>query len=87
MKDPLSPEFELVQALRLTAGPPGAWIEAAAMIPETLRELADLDRLVASHEFHTRFREDPRAALVHAGLDPTPVILAALDERITAASS
>jgi hypothetical protein len=84
MHDPLTPEFELVEALRLTAGPPRAWIESAALVPDTLRELDDLDRLVSSPEFQTRFRQDPGAAVAAAGLEATPVILAALDERVAA---
>jgi hypothetical protein len=85
MQDPLTPEFELVEALRLTAGPPADWIEAAALIPDTLRELDALDRVVLSPEFQRRFREDPRAAVADAGLKPTPVVMAALGERIAVA--
>ncbi len=82
MQDPLSTEAELVAALKLTSGPPPAWIEAAALIPSTLGDLDEIERAVASSEFRARFAHDPQGAVTHAGLSPSPELVAALRDRL-----
>jgi hypothetical protein len=82
MDDPLTAEAELVAALRLTAAPPAAWVEAAALIPETLGDLDALERLVDTPEFRERFAAAPEHALQQAGLDPSGPLLDALHERL-----
>jgi hypothetical protein len=82
---PLTPETELVAALRLTADPPLAWTEAAAMIPATLGDLAELEPLLASDEFRSRFDADAAAALSAAGLPATTPVVAAMRELLRAA--
>lgn len=82
MQDPLHTEAELVAALKLTAGPPRAWIEAAAVIPSTLGDLADIEQAVASAEFRERFVQDPRTAVTQAGLTPSRPLIDALRARL-----
>lgn len=82
MQDPLKTEQDLVDALRLTAAPPPAWTEAAALIPEILGDLGGLERLTQSEEFRRRFETDPGQALAEAGLRPNPVLVSALRERL-----
>lgn len=82
MDDPLNPELELVAALRLTASPPAAWIEAAAMLPSTLGDLGTIERTIDTHEFRDQFARDPERALIQAGLESTPAVLAAVRERL-----
>jgi hypothetical protein len=82
MSDPLLSETKLVAALKLTAGPPPAWLEAAAMIPSTLGDLDAIERVVDSAAFRERFARDPLDALTHAGLPPSPPVLAALRDRL-----
>ncbi len=81
MVDPIHREAELVAALKLTAGPPREWVQAAAMIPSTLGDLAQIGRAVASPEFRERFAHDPRAAVAEAGLSPWPPLIDALRAR------
>lgn len=83
--DPLSPETELVAALRLTAEPPAVWTEAAAMIPAMLGDLEQLEPLLASDEFRSRFAADAPAALSDAGLPATTPMVAAMRELLRAA--
>lgn len=78
MQDPLHTEAELVAALKLTAGPPQAWIEAAALLPSTLGDLKQIERAVASPDFRERFARDPHAAVLQAGLEPSDELVAAL---------
>jgi hypothetical protein len=82
MPDPLKQELELVAALKLTAPPPHAWIEAAAMIPSTVGDLDSIERIVASAGFRQRFDHDPHAALADVGLTPTEPLVAALRDRL-----
>jgi hypothetical protein len=81
-QQPLTPETELVAALRLTAAPPPAWVDAAAMIPSTLGDLDQLERLAADPSFRARFAADPAQAVERAGLTPSTPVLAALRERL-----
>lgn len=82
MQDPLHTEAELVAALKLTAGPPRAWVEAAAMIPATLGDLSEIEQAAASAEFRERFVRDPRAAVTQAGLHPSEQLIDALRARL-----
>jgi hypothetical protein len=82
MSDPLRTEAELVAALKLTARPPRAWIDAASLIPSTLGDLADIERLVASAEFRERFASDPHGAVHGAGLTASGPLVAALRARL-----
>ena len=81
-QQPLTPETELVAALRFTAPPPPAWIDAAAMIPSTLGDLDQLECLVADPSFRARFAADPARAVEQAGLAPSTPVLTALRERL-----
>jgi hypothetical protein len=81
MPDALHTEVELVAALKLTAGPPPAWIEAAALLPSTLGDLDRIERAVASAEFRERFARDPRDAIAEAGLEPSAQLVQALRAR------
>jgi hypothetical protein len=82
MQDPLAPETELVAALKLTAGPPQAWIEAAAMIPSTLGDLDAIERILDDPAFRETFAHDPHRAVEEAGLTPTGPLLAAVRDRL-----
>jgi len=84
MADDLNHEIELAAALRTTAGPPQAWIDAAVAIPATLADLASIDRLVASGAFRDAFARDPQRALTDAGLEPSVPLLCAVRERLAA---
>ena len=79
MSDPLRIEAELVAALKLTAAPPQAWIDAAALLPSTLGEI---EQLVASPEFRRRFAADPHAAVAGVGLSPSEPLVRALQARL-----
>jgi hypothetical protein len=83
MDDPLRPELELVEALRMTAAPPRAWIDAAAMLPSTLGDLDEIERLVALPDFREAFRVDPDRALADFGLSASMPVLTALRERLS----
>lgn len=74
----------LAQALRLTADAPEAWIAAAALIPSTLGDLADIERLASDPAFRARYREDAAGAVIDAGRQPTPTLMAALREHLGA---
>lgn len=82
MSDPLLPETRLVAALKLTAGPPPAWLEAAALIPSTLGDLDAIERVVDSAAFREQFARDPLDAVTQAGLTPSRPLLAALRDRL-----
>lgn len=81
MRDALDSGAELAAALKLTAGPPHAWIEAAALLPSTLGDLDQIERAVGSPEFRERFERDPHDALLEAGLDPSEQLVAAIRTR------
>ena len=78
MQDELQTEADLVAALKLTAGPPQAWIEAAALLPGTLGDLEQIERAIESPGFRERFARDPRSAVSQAGLEPSDELVAAL---------
>jgi hypothetical protein len=82
MSDALHTEAQLVAALKLTAGPPQAWIEAAALLPSTLGDLNRIERAVGSREFREQFARDPRDAIVQAGLEPSEQLVEALRTRL-----
>ncbi len=82
MDDPVLPEAALADALKLTADAPAAWIEAAVLIPSTLGDLSEIERLASDAEFRARFQEDPSGALTAAGLTPSAALLVALHERL-----
>ena len=82
MSDPLRIEAELVAALKLTAPPPQAWIDAAALLPTTLGDLDAIDQVVASDDFRRRFAIDPEAAVENAGLTPSEPLVRALQARL-----
>lgn len=82
MSDPLSIEAELVAALKLTAAPPQAWVDAAALLPSTLGDLGEIEQLVASPEFRRSFAGDPHAAMAGAGLSPSGPLVRALQARL-----
>jgi hypothetical protein len=84
MADDLSEEIELAAALRATAAPPQAWIDAAAAIPAMLKDLEAIDRLVATGEFRDAFARDPAQALTEAGLTPSVPLVTAVRERLSA---
>jgi hypothetical protein len=82
MDDPVLPEADLADALKLTADAPAAWIEAAVLIPSTLGDLSAIERLASDAVFRARFRDDPSAAVTAAGLTPNAPLLAALRDRL-----
>ena len=82
MDDPILTQAALADALKLTADAPAAWIEAAVLIPSTLGDLAELERLASDPEFRSRFLDDPTGAVTAAGLTPTAPLLTALREHI-----
>jgi hypothetical protein len=82
MADDLNLEIELAAALRTTAAPPQAWIDAAVAIPATLADLDAIDRLVTSGDFRDRFAADPEQALTAAGLVPSVPLVSAVRERL-----
>ncbi len=82
MRDPLQDEAALVAALKLTADPPRAWIEAAAMIPSTLGDLETIERAVNDLAFRERFERDAYDAVAQAGLEPSDELVAALRSRL-----
>jgi hypothetical protein len=82
MDDPIRPELALAEALRMTAAPPAAWIEAAAMLPATLGELSEIERLVARPDFRKAFGADPERALSQFGLQASPPVISALREHL-----
>jgi hypothetical protein len=84
MDDALTPELKLVAALRMTAAPPQAWIDAAAMLPTTLGELAEIERLVTAPEFRDAFVLDPEGALADFGLPASRPVVTAVRERLAA---
>jgi hypothetical protein len=82
MDDPILIQAALAEALELTADAPAAWIEAAVLIPSTLGDLAELERLASDPEFRARFQDDPMGAVTAAGLTPTAPVLSALREHL-----
>ncbi len=80
----MADELELAAALRTTAAPPQAWIDAAVAIPAMLADLDAIDRLVASGEFRAAFAADPEYALRGAGLEPSVPLATAVRERLNA---
>jgi hypothetical protein len=82
MDDSIETEAMLADALKLTAGAPEAWIQAAALIPSTLGDLAAIERLATDPAFRARFSEDEAGAVSDAGLEPSPAVLAALREHL-----
>jgi hypothetical protein len=82
MDDPIPIQAALADALKLTADAPAAWIEAAVLIPSTLGDLAELERLASDPEFRVRFQDDPTGAVTAAGLTPTAPLLTALREHL-----
>ncbi|HWC86402.1 MAG TPA: hypothetical protein VG388_07680 [Solirubrobacteraceae bacterium] len=84
MNDPLTPELEIIAALRMTAAPPQAWIDAAAMLPSTLGELAAIERVIARPEFRHAFALDPERTLADFGLPASPPLVTAVRERLAA---
>jgi hypothetical protein len=82
MDDPILTGAALADALKLTADPPAAWIEAAVLIPSTLGDLAAIERLASDAEFRARFQDDPSSAVTAAGLTPSAPVLAALREHL-----
>jgi hypothetical protein len=82
MADDLNREIALAAALRTTAAPPQAWIDAAVAIPATLADLDAIDRLVAEGAFRDAFAADPARALSEAGLTPSVPLVAAVRERL-----
>jgi hypothetical protein len=82
MQDPLQEEAALVAALRLTAGPPRAWTDAAAMLPTTIGELETIERAVNDQAFRERFARDAHGALANAGLEPSDELVSALRSRL-----
>jgi hypothetical protein len=75
-------EAKLIEALRASAAPPQAWIDAASLIPSTLGDLAALARLIDDPAFRERFDRDPRAAVRDAGLPDSELVLAELRARL-----
>jgi hypothetical protein len=75
-------EVQLTEALRLTAAPSRAWIDAAALIPSTLGDLDALERLLEDPGFRDRFQRDPLAAVRDAGLPESEPVLSALRARL-----
>jgi hypothetical protein len=82
MPDPLQTEADLVAALKLTAGPPQSWIEAAALLPSTLGDLNRIERAVDSTEFREQFARDPHEAIARAGLELSDQLVEALRARL-----
>ncbi len=80
--DPLAAELRLANALRMTAAPPQAWVEAAVMLPSTLGDLDAVERLIAEPSFRAAFARDPESALTAAGLPSSQPVLAAVRERL-----
>ena len=85
MDDILAPELALVAALRMTASPPRAWIDAAVLLPSTLGDLGDIDRVLTRPGFRDAFTQDPERTLADAGLPTSPPLLVAVRERLAAA--
>jgi hypothetical protein len=82
VKGSLDNDRDIVAALQLTADPPRAWIETAALIPSALGDLDQIERLVASPAFREHFAADPAGATSSAGLPVSAPILSALRELI-----
>jgi hypothetical protein len=82
MHDPLLEDAALVAALRLIAGPPKAWVDAAAMIPSTLGDLETIEGAVNSADFRERFTRDAYGAVEQAGLEPSDELVSALRSRL-----
>lgn len=78
----LEADERLITALRMTGNPPQAWIDAAALIPDTLGDLASVERTIASQAFRARFVESPEAAVLEIGLPASPALVAALRAQL-----
>jgi hypothetical protein len=78
-----SDEEVLGRLLATLPPPPEGWVEAAASLPETRR---DAERIVELVEEDQEFREaavsDLSAALLQAGYEPTPPLLAQIRARL-----
>ncbi|MEA2199402.1 MAG: hypothetical protein QOJ25_3453 [Solirubrobacteraceae bacterium] len=86
MDDLLTPELELVEGLRMTAAPPQAWIDAAAMLPSTLRELDEIEQLVTRQQAREAFVLDPERTLADLGVPASRPLVTALRERLAGRS-
>lgn len=79
-------EQRLAELLRLLRPAPEAWVTAAQELPPVRGRL---DELVARAEADARYREqlvaDLERALASAGLEPNPVLVAVLRERLKGA--
>jgi hypothetical protein len=76
-------EERLAELLRVLAPAPVAWVKAAQELPPIR---ARLDELVARAEADVRYREqvvaDLERALAAEGVEPSPVVLDELRERL-----
>lgn len=82
MDDPIGFELELAGSLRMTAAPPRAWIDAAAMLPSTLGDLDEIERLVGRPDFRAAFGANPERALAEFGLAVSTPMVSALRDRL-----
>jgi hypothetical protein len=82
MEDPVLIEAALADALKLTADAPAAWIDAAVLIPSTLGDISQIERLTSDPGFRAHFRDDAPTALAAAGLTPSVPVLAAVRDRL-----
>ena len=82
MQDPLQEEAALVAALRLTAGPPRAWIEAAPVLPTTVAEPGMVERAVNDQDFRERLANEAHDAPANAGLKASDELRAASRSRL-----
>jgi hypothetical protein len=85
---PAYDEITLASLIRSLPPAPREWVEAAAQVPRTKRELdALLPELERDAELRGAMTEDLEAALERAGVEPRPHLVAALRRRISGEQS
>jgi hypothetical protein len=80
----MTPEERIAELLRALPEPPQGWVDAAKQLPAARQ---GLETILVRIERDERFRElvarDLEATLRAEGVEPTPIVVAHLRQRIT----
>lgn len=78
-----TPEERIAELLRALPAPPQGLVEAAKELPAARSELETImDRIERDERFRERALADLEEALRVAGVEPTPVVVALLRQRL-----
>ncbi len=78
-----TPEEQIAELLRALPAPPQGLVEAAKELPAARRELETIvERLERDERFRDLVRADLEETLRVEGVEPTPVVVALLRQRL-----